>query len=204
MQSWGSQNWCENGVLFLLSSPIPTKTPMICQDRLGTNSKKDSHSKPDDRFSSSHGRMGSTLAPNDVVVNVTGSRVQYQGKNVGGLYDLIKKPELKVRRLQTRGESSPDRPFSFLSFPFLSFPFLSFPFLFLFCFSLSEKILFGLIILTMIRVWKRTICQDRLRTNERNAQTNGRFAQAASSRSMLYSSTTAPGVETYVFSGSGE
>ena len=71
--------------------------------------------------------MGSTLAPNDVVVNVTGSRVQYQGKNVGGLYDLIKKPELKVRRLQTRGESSPDRPFSFLSFPFLSF---SFPLLF--------------------------------------------------------------------------
>ena len=64
--------------------------------------------------------------------------------------------------------------------------------------------MFGLIILTMIRVWKRTICQDRLRTNERNAQTAGRFAQAASSRSMLYSSTTAPGVETYVFSGSGE
>ena len=194
MQSWGSQNWCENGVLFLLSSPIPTKTPMICQDRLGTNSKKDSHSKPDDRFSSSHGRMGSTLAPNDVVVNVTGSRVQYQGKNVGGLFDLIKKPELKVRTDERR---------IITGSPFF-FPFLSFPFLFLFCFSLSDKILFGLIILAMIRVWKRTICQDRLRTNERNAQTNGRFAQAASSRSMLYSSTTAPGVETYVFSGSGE
>ena len=199
MQSWGSQNWCENGVLFLLSSPIPTKTPMICQDRLGTNSKKDSHSKPDDRFSSSHGRMGSTLAPNDVVVNVTGSRVQYQGKNVGGLFDLIKKPELKVRTDERRIITG--SPFFF---PFLSFPFLSFPFLFFFFFFLFNKIFSFFIILFLIRVWEMTICQDRLRTNERNAQTNGRFAQAASSRSMLYSSTTAPGVETYVFSGSGE
>jgi hypothetical protein len=105
---------------------------MICQDRLGTNSKKDSHSKPDDRFSSSHGRMGSTLAPNDVVVNVTGSRVQYQGKNVGGLYDLIKKPELKVRTDERRIITGSPFFFPFLSFPFLSFPFLSFPFPLLF------------------------------------------------------------------------
>ena len=83
--------------------------------------------------SSSHGRMGSTLAPNDVVVNVTGSRVQYQGKNVGGLYDLIKKPELKVRTDERRIITG--SPFFF---PFLFFS--SFVFLFQkrFCLVLSS------------------------------------------------------------------
>ena len=36
--------------------------------------------------------MAATLAPNDVVVNVTGSSVEYRGKDIGNLYDVIKNP----------------------------------------------------------------------------------------------------------------
>lgn len=54
--------------------------------------------------------MGSTLAPNDVVVNVTGSRVKYLGKEVGALYQLIKKPALSIasaRSAQYHSETAP-------------------------------------------------------------------------------------------------
>ena len=40
--------------------------------------------------------MGSILAPNDVVVNVTGSSVQYHGRDVAQLYNLIKRPDLRI------------------------------------------------------------------------------------------------------------
>ena len=36
--------------------------------------------------------MAATLAPNDVVVNVTGSSVEYRGKDIGNLFDVIKNP----------------------------------------------------------------------------------------------------------------
>ena len=44
--------------------------------------------------------MGSILAPNDVVVNVTGSTVKYLGKDVGQLYNLIKRPDLRIAAIR--------------------------------------------------------------------------------------------------------
>eukprot|EP01043_Picozoa_sp_COSAG02_P007286 COSAG02_NODE_216_length_28610_cov_57.176879_10_plen_425_part_00 len=54
--------------------------------------------------------MASTLAPNDVVVNVTGSRVQYLGKDVATLYRLINKNDLRTASSSSARYSSEVAP----------------------------------------------------------------------------------------------
>ncbi len=54
--------------------------------------------------------MASILAPNDVVVNVTGSAVKYTGKDVGQLYNLIGKPELRISSSRCQFWTSEEAP----------------------------------------------------------------------------------------------
>lgn len=54
--------------------------------------------------------MASILAPNDVVVNVTGSKTQYQGKDVGELFDLIRKPKLRIAAQRSALRNSETAP----------------------------------------------------------------------------------------------